>query len=141
MWSVAKAEKDDVSDAEAQKLIESAKSAKTLVWVMSCADLEADYVMVEYLDGVDKGSRSKVHAKRFIARMADEDDPLFIAAVSSLPKDKLGSLSCRLPPRKNNQAMTVYSPKVGEIWRAAKEPPMGDETPRDEYLSTYRILV
>ena len=50
--SVAEAEKDDVSDAEAQKLIESAKSAKTLVRVMSRADLEADYVMVEYLDGV-----------------------------------------------------------------------------------------
>ena len=88
-WSVAKAEKDDASDAEAQKLIESAKSAKTLARVMSCADLEAGYVMVEYLDGVDKGSGSKVHAKRLIARMADEDDPLFNAAVSSCPKTNL----------------------------------------------------
>ena len=108
---VAKAEKDDVSDAKAQKLIESAKSAKTLVRVMSCADLEADYVMVEYLNGVDKGSRSKVHAKRFIARMADEDDPLFNAAVSSLSKDELDSLSVCLPP-KINQVMTVHSPEV-----------------------------
>ncbi len=111
VWSI-EAEKDDVSDAKAQKPIESAKSAKILVRAMSCADLEADYVMVENLDGVGKGGRSEIHAKRFIERMADEEDPLFNAAVSSLPKDKLGSLSCRLPPRKNNHSMAVYSPQV-----------------------------